>query len=80
MNVNLIKLKEKIEEKKRTLDALRGRQEQLLEDLDKKYNIKSIQEAESFLKTLKQDIKKKEKLLEKSLDSFQKEYKDLLHD
>ena len=79
----LLELKREIEEAKENLSKLEGRKEQLLEQLQKQYGIKTLVAAEKKKKSLEEEIEEwDEKIreateeLENQLQNENKEAKD----
>ena len=79
MEVNdIIKLKARLEKAQRESDALRGRQEQILQSLKKEFKIRDIKEAKSRIKELEDQISSKKTELETMIQKFEEAYGNLL--
>lgn len=69
----LLELKKKIETTKADVAKLEGRQEQLKEELETKWNCKTVDAGEKKLKRLTKEIEKIQKDIDESLSDL--EYK-----
>lgn len=70
----LLKMKKKIEDGEKEQANLQGRIDSLFEQLEKEFNVKSIEEAESLMKKLEDKIDKMDKDLKRMTTELEKAY------
>jgi len=70
----LLKMKTKIDEAKNELSKLEGKQEQLIDSLNKDFDCKTIEDAEQKLRKTEIELDKKEKELNNGLLELEKKY------
>ncbi len=70
----LLELKQEIEEAKNKVAELKGRKEYLLQELQDKYNCKSLEEAQSRIDNLNSAIIDLEQQIEKEIEELENEY------
>ena len=70
----LLKMKKKIEDGEKEQANLQGRIDSLFEQLEKEFNVKSIEEAESLMKELEDKIDKMDEDLKRMTTELEKAY------
>lgn len=70
----LTKLQEMINDSKENVSKLKGRKEEILNQLKKDFNLKTIAEAEKKLKENEKALDDLEKEIKKSFDKLKEEY------
>lgn len=70
----LLKMKKKIEDGEKEQANLQGRIDSLFEQLEKEFGVKSIEEAESFMKELEDKIDKMDEDLKRMTTELEKAY------
>ena len=70
----LLKMKKKIEDGEKEQANLQGRIDSLFEQLEKEFNVKSIEEAESLMRELEDKIDKMDEDLKRMITELEKAY------
>lgn len=70
----LLKMKKKIEDGEKEQANLQGRIDSLFEQLEKEFNVKSIEEAEDLMKELEDKIDKMDEDLKRMTTELEKAY------
>lgn len=70
----LLKMKKKIEDGEKEQANLQGRIDSLFEQLEKEFNVKSIEEAESLMRELEDKIDKMDEDLKRMTTELEKAY------
>jgi len=74
----LLGYKKEIEQAKADLSKTEGKLEQLLEELQDKFECKTVKQAQAKLKKIEKEISGKEEGLQKAIDEFDATYKERL--
>ena len=74
----LLKLKTKVEEAKTKQAKAKGALEQILKQIKKEFDCKTLKEAEALLKELKTKESKAKQKYEKALEEFQDKWQEQL--
>lgn len=71
---DLLDLKERIDEAKEKVSELKGRKQNLEEQLEEQYKCKTVAKGEELLEQKREEIRKLQKQIEEETNKLQEEY------